>query len=63
MFLLQDSSDNNLLPQDVLSDAELDAQLDSLREKLVVVNTSNLFILQSATLMLVLSLRRLSLRF
>eukprot|EP00268_Persea_americana_P069088 TRINITY_DN9747_c0_g2_i2.p1 TRINITY_DN9747_c0_g2~~TRINITY_DN9747_c0_g2_i2.p1 ORF type:complete len:260 (+),score=82.68 TRINITY_DN9747_c0_g2_i2:134-913(+) len=32
-----DSSDNNLLPQDVLSDAELDAQLDSLREKLVVI--------------------------
>ncbi|XP_058101407.1 protein MIS12 homolog isoform X2 [Magnolia sinica] len=35
--LNRDSSGNSLLLEDVLSDAELDAQLDSLREKLVVV--------------------------
>lgn len=38
-FLLQEASGNSVLLQDVLSDAELDAQLDSLREKLAVVTT------------------------
>ncbi|XP_058101409.1 protein MIS12 homolog [Magnolia sinica] len=37
LSLYQDSSGNSLLLEDVLSDAELDAQLDSWREKLVVV--------------------------